>query len=97
MDTEDTRSQLSEAVDSVLLKALTEGQIVVTDDGTPVTITPTAAMIRTAIARLQQLGISQAGGIRPGSKQAALIERIRTGGLKLTGELPPLSQEEDAA
>ena len=90
------QSELSEQLDNVLLDVLKNGQVVVDEAGNPVKITPTAAILKVVLERLKHLGISQE--LKPGSKQAALINelKLRNPNLRFT-PLPPIGEGEDKA
>lgn len=71
----DTHTQLAEELDKALLKVLTEGQTIVDANGTPMTISPTAAMLNVIRGRLKDLNVSSV--IQQNTPTSDLMERVK--------------------
>lgn len=71
----DTHTQLAEELDKALLKVLTEGQTIVDANGTPMTISPTAAMLNVVRGRLKDLNASSV--IQQNTPTSDLMERFK--------------------
>jgi len=71
----DTHTQLAEELDKALLKVLTEGQTIVDANGTPMTISPTAAMLNVVRGRLKDLNASSI--IQQNTPTSDLMERFK--------------------
>lgn len=95
MATNPKHVELSDAVDDVLLDVIKNGQTATDADNKPVRVTPSAAMINAAIKRLQNLGVTKE--VTPTSTTAKLADAIRDRKLRLSGQLPPIPEEDENA
>ena len=86
------KQKLSDALDQALLDAITNGQVVLDNDGNPTTISPSAKMLEVAIKRLSQLGITCE--ITSTGRQAEIIKELKQKGMKFP-TLPPISEGEE--
>lgn len=103
MATNPKHVELSDAVDDVLLDVIkngqtatdAEGNVILDAENKPVRVTPSAAMINAAIKRLQNLGVTKE--VTPTSTTAKLADAIRDRKLRLSGQLPPIPEEDENA
>ena len=89
------QEQIAEELDKQLLDILKTGQVVIDEKGQPVKVSPSAAMIQAINTRLKFLNVQSP--ITPGSAAGSLAEEADRRGLKYTGKLPGVSEDDDAA
>jgi hypothetical protein len=92
---DDRLSSLSAAFDQRLLEILKEGREIMTRDGEKQTVEASAADLNVIRQRLKDCGIeAMATDANP---IGSIVKEMATRGMKFKSELPPISEEDDAA
>ncbi len=93
MKAKPVHTEMADLLDTTLRDVLKNGQVVQDQEGNPVTITPTAAMLSVVTKRLKDLGVQTVAG--PNTAAGDFIQTAVRNHKFPT--LPPVDTEEDDA